>query len=78
MLKIDYFNFFLIKIIFTSGGTESNNMVFNSVLKHYQELLKKETNHLKLNPLPHIIISKIEHDSVKLIAENYEKENLAG
>jgi hypothetical protein len=53
-------------------------MVFNSVLKHYQELLKKETNHLKVNPLPHIIISKIEHDSVKLIAENYEKENLAG
>ena len=25
-----------------------------------------------------MIISKIEHDSVKLIAENYEQENLAG
>jgi selenocysteine lyase len=41
-------------IIFTSGGTESNNIVFHSVLAHYQSLKFK----------PHFITCAIEHDSV--------------
>ena len=49
-------------------------MVFHSVLKHYEKSRKKFNN----CDLPHMIISQIEHDSVKLIAENYEKEKLAG
>lgn len=50
-------------------------MVFNSVYIHYQNLRKKING---LNPLPHIIISDIEHDSIKLVGEYYEKNGLAG
>ena len=70
-------------IIFLSGGTEANNLVFHSVLKHYEECKKfhnSSSNHqgFQVKNLPHIIISSIEHDSVKLIAHNYEEKNLAG
>ncbi len=81
------------EIIFTSGGTEvkkrlkniikywliyhyyikSNNIVFHSILKYYKQLFKSLEN-----SVPHIIISNIEHDSVRLIAEYLEGENLAG
>ncbi|CAF0876774.1 unnamed protein product [Brachionus calyciflorus] len=61
-------------ILFVSGGTEANNLVFYSVFKHYKNLVK-ENNELKVKP--HFIISNVEHDSVKLVAENYEKDNLA-
>lgn len=58
---------------------KANNLVFYSALKHYQTCkLNAQLKNLNLNTLPHIIISNVEHDSVKLIAENYEKENLAG
>ena len=54
------------------------------MLKYYEKCQKRRNetqicealNNLK--SLPHMIISVIEHDSVKLIAENYEKDNLAG
>lgn len=55
-------------ILLTSGGTEANNMVFHSVLKY----LNKNFN----TSLPHFIISSIEHDSVKLAAENLQKNGL--
>jgi selenocysteine lyase len=55
-------------ILFTSGGTEANNMVFHSVLKYFNSNFKKS--------LPHFIISSIEHDSVKLVAENLQKNGL--
>ena len=51
------------EIIFTSGGSESNSMVFNGV-KNYLELLGKK----------HIVISKIEHDSVIKAAKNLIKD----
>lgn len=50
-------------------------MVFNSVYIHYQDLKKKIKD---LNPIPHFIISDIEHDSIKLVGEYYEKNGLAG
>lgn len=66
-------------IIFVSGGTEANNLVFHSVLKFYQKLKSyAQSDKMIMEPLPHIIVSEIEHDSVKLIAENYEKDKLAG
>jgi cysteine sulfinate desulfinase/cysteine desulfurase-like protein len=66
-------------ILFMSGGTEANNIVFYSALKQYESCRKRaEAAELKINKLPHIIISKIEHDSVKLIADYYKAENLAG
>lgn len=46
-------------IIFTSGGTEANNMVFNHILNTYNK--------------GEIIISNIEHSSVKECAEKLKK-----
>ena len=47
------------EIIFTSGGTESNNTVFNHVLNRFDS--------------GEIIISSIEHPSVKSSAKHLEK-----
>jgi hypothetical protein len=53
--------------------------VFFSILKHYEQIRKSQgENMTHISPLPHIITSNIEHDSVKLIAQNYEENNLAG
>ena len=66
-------------VIFVSGGTEANNLVFHSVLKNYDEYKQiADSKNMKINQIPHIIISKIEHDSVKLIADQYKKDKLAG
>lgn len=56
-------------IVFTSGGTEANNMVFHSMIKHFH----KQEN----NEKPHFIISSLEHDSVKLAAEYFMNNNMA-
>ena len=65
-------------VIFVSGGTEANNLAFYSALKHYDECKKNAQNkNKKIAQIPHIIISKIEHDSVKLIADQYKKDGLA-
>lgn len=50
------------EIIFTSGGTESNNIIIQSVVNKLKRLGK------------HIITSKIEHPSVLNIMKNYEKQ----
>mgnify|MGYP003897822715 CR=1 FL=1 len=44
------------EIIFTSGGTESNNLAIQGVVLHRQDLWGKI--------LPHIITTNIEHSSV--------------
>ncbi|MBU0278046.1 cysteine desulfurase family protein [Gemella sp. zg-1178] len=49
------------KIIFTSGGTEANNMVFNHVAKEFSG--------------GDIIISSVEHPSVREYAEKLKKNN---
>ena len=41
------------QVLFTSGGTEANNMVFNGVADHLKEIGKT-----------HILISAVEHDSI--------------
>jgi cysteine desulfurase len=48
------------EIIFTSGGTESNNIVINSIIKYTGK------NH---KTIPHVIISSLEHDSVYIPAK---------
>lgn len=50
-------------IIFTSGGTESNNLVFHGVKERLLQQGKR-----------HIIVSAIEHDSVLRAAESLTKE----
>ena len=57
------------EIIFTSGGTESNNIAIQGViLKWYEEHEFDYTN------IPHVIISEIEHPSLNDIIENLKKQ----
>lgn len=64
------------EIIFTSGGTESNNMVIHSILKHYQYELKTKSDP-DMDAVPHIITTNIEHDAIKLPLEVLVKEGKA-
>lgn len=47
------------QVVFTSGGTEGNNMVFKGLANRLRELDKT-----------HIVISAVEHDSVRRAAES--------
>jgi len=61
------------EIVFTSGGTESNNLAIRGLL----ELLKhKPANKDGPEPpkIPHIITSVIEHPAVKNVCESLEKQ----
>ncbi|PIP27984.1 MAG: cysteine desulfurase NifS [Candidatus Moranbacteria bacterium CG23_combo_of_CG06-09_8_20_14_all_35_22] len=62
-----YFNANLNEIIFTSGATESNNLVIKGVVKAYYKKEKKK---------PHIITTAFEHHCVLNAVKNLEKENL--
>lgn len=70
-------------IIFTSGGTEANNLVFHTAVEHFRKSktsAQGDMNSEQLNgsgSLPHIIISSVEHDSIKLTAKHLLKEGKA-
>lgn len=64
------------EIVFTSGGTESNNMVIQTVIQHYVSQLQSSIND-DMDDIPHIITTNIEHDSVKLPLEVLAKEGKA-
>lgn len=64
------------EIIFTSGGTESNNMVIHSILKHYEHELKTKSDP-DMDAVPHIITTNVEHDAIKLPLEVLAKEGKA-
>ncbi|KAJ7385021.1 hypothetical protein OS493_018710 [Desmophyllum pertusum] len=55
-------------IIFTSGGTEANNMVIHSALEYFREF--NDIVDLK----PHVITSNLEHDSIQLPLLNLAKQ----
>lgn len=55
------------KIFFTSGASESNSFIINSVIRAYTAELTK---------LPHIIISDLEHKSILRCLQQLESEQL--
>ncbi|XP_054838401.1 selenocysteine lyase isoform X2 [Eublepharis macularius] len=69
-------------IIFTSGGTEANNLVIHTAVKYFRESIKQRHDGLEdqkktLETYPHLIMSSIEHDSVHLPVEHLVKEHVA-
>ncbi|XP_030873591.1 selenocysteine lyase-like [Leptonychotes weddellii] len=70
-------------IIFTSGGTESNNLVIHSVVKHFHQTRPSKGSLAKLCSLldratPHLITCTVEHDSIRLPLEHLVEERVAG
>lgn len=68
-------------IIFTSGGTEANNLVLHTAVEHFRRncrAAEQDDRHQNgSSVLPHIITSNVEHDSVKLVAEHLQKDGRA-
>ncbi|XP_060039913.1 selenocysteine lyase, partial [Erinaceus europaeus] len=63
-------------IVFTSGGTESNNLVIHSVVKQFRQARASQGAPGE-PPVPHFITSSVEHDSVRLPLEQLVQEGLA-
>ncbi|XP_057696159.1 selenocysteine lyase [Corythoichthys intestinalis] len=63
-------------IIFTSGGTEANNMVLHTAIEHFMRR-NRDAGERNDGLLPHIVSSNVEHDSVKLLAEHLKKQGVA-
>ncbi|XP_037530937.1 selenocysteine lyase [Nematolebias whitei] len=66
-------------IVFTSGGTEANNLVLHTALEHFRKTCRAAgEDHLNgSSGLPHIITSNVEHDSIKLAAERLQMDGKA-
>ncbi|NWJ11514.1 SCLY lyase, partial [Crypturellus undulatus] len=70
-------------IVFTSGGTEANNMVIHTALRHFRESRQQG----RAGPggggpgaagsAPHFVASSVEHDSVRLPLQHLVEEGLA-
>ncbi|NXE91340.1 SCLY lyase, partial [Menura novaehollandiae] len=61
-------------IIFTSGGTEANNMVIHTACRHFHESWCGTGDSCGS---PHVVTSSVEHDSIRLPLEQLAKEGLA-
>ncbi|KAH7986401.1 hypothetical protein HPB52_024993 [Rhipicephalus sanguineus] len=53
------------EIVFTSGGTESNNMIIHSLVRHFRKT-RSSFAPLSNCKIPHVITSNIEHNSILL------------
>jgi cysteine desulfurase len=65
------------EIIFTSGGTESNNLAIQGIVLAWNEKLDFSKKEIDLQKLPHIITTNIEHPSVLETFKLLEKRKLA-
>ncbi|NXT76599.1 SCLY lyase, partial [Zapornia atra] len=61
-------------IVFTSGGTEANNMVLQTVCRHSQQSQASPGDGWGM---PHVVTSGVEHDSIRLPLEQLVKDGLA-
>ena len=59
-------------ILFTSGGSESNSMIISSTIRAFRKAMRTSNNDVK----PHIITSNIEHDSIRLLLNDFEEEDV--
>ncbi|XP_053895070.1 selenocysteine lyase isoform X4 [Malaclemys terrapin pileata] len=65
-------------IIFTSGGTEANNLVIHTALRHFRESqVLGQDGPGEDHKRAHFITSNVEHDSVRLPLEYLVKEHMA-
>ncbi|XP_051694211.1 selenocysteine lyase isoform X3 [Oryctolagus cuniculus] len=69
-------------IVFTSGGTESNNLVIHSAMKTFHENKASGGGALEHpSPVegatPHFVTSTVEHDSISLPLQHLAKEQVA-
>ncbi|KAK3581348.1 hypothetical protein CHS0354_016192 [Potamilus streckersoni] len=67
-------------IVFTSGGTEGNNMILQTGLRYYENWRKSLTeagDGDNMNHLPHFITSNMEHDSIKHVLEHFQETGQA-
>uniref|UniRef100_A0A3Q3WAM4 Selenocysteine lyase n=1 Tax=Mola mola TaxID=94237 RepID=A0A3Q3WAM4_MOLML len=62
-------------IIFTSGGTEANNLVLHTAVEHFWRSCG-DWQHDGSRGRPHIVTSNVEHDSVKLAAEQLQRDDV--
>ncbi|KAL0280959.1 UNVERIFIED_CONTAM: hypothetical protein PYX00_002100 [Menopon gallinae] len=60
------------EITFTSGGTESNNMIIYGILQYFRSFQNSHPG--ELTGRPHIITTNVEHDSVILPIMHLTKE----
>ncbi|KAK6645072.1 hypothetical protein RUM43_001348 [Polyplax serrata] len=60
-------------VIFTSGGTEANNMVMYNAVRDFQHYRRFGSSN-KFGEKPHIITSNVEHDSVILPIRHLEEQ----
>ncbi|KAM9248532.1 selenocysteine lyase isoform 1-T1 [Dugong dugon] len=67
-------------IIFTSGGTESNNLVIQSMVRHFREsqMAKEDgVEALGNGAKPHFVTCTVEHDSIRLPLEHLKEDGVA-
>ncbi|KAB1279214.1 Selenocysteine lyase [Camelus dromedarius] len=70
-------------VIFTSGGTESNNLVIHSAVEHFRKTHASvgdaaEHHSPVAGALPHCVTCLVEHDSIRLPLEHLVEEQVAG
>ncbi|CAI9562568.1 unnamed protein product, partial [Staurois parvus] len=64
-------------IIFTSGGTEANNMVLFSAVEQFSMRAKESSSNSVDKALPHIITTNVEHDSIVLPLQHLQRAHRA-